>query len=123
VIAVRGTRFDVEVNQHNVTEIDVFEGLVEVARRGVLGPTVLLEPGFSTRVGMDAGPEPPSPTEDLRPEIEPSGQVVEPERQEEMGKHELASDMGERGDDDQDIGSEIEQDDRGESDLPKPPQF
>src|SRR6266481_2801947 len=70
VIAVRGTQFDVEVNSHNVTEVDVVDGLVEVYGRNATGGSVLLEPGFSTRVGMDSGPEQPEPTNEMRPEVE-----------------------------------------------------
>src|SRR6266403_2084285 len=53
VIAVRGTEFDVEVYGRNAP-----------------GGSVLLEPGFSTRVGMDSGPEQPEPTNEMRPEVE-----------------------------------------------------
>src|SRR5713226_6868116 len=70
VIAVRGTQFDVEVNPRNVTEVDVVDGLVEVYGRNATGGSVLLEPGFSTRVGMDSGPEQPQPTNEMRPEVE-----------------------------------------------------
>jgi len=70
VIAVRGTQFDVEVNPGNVTEVDVVDGLVEVYGRNAAGGSVLLEPGFSTRVGMDSGPEQPEPTNEMRPEVE-----------------------------------------------------
>ena len=70
VIAVRGTQFDVEVNARNVTEVDVVDGLVEVYGRNAAGGSVLLEPGFSTRVGMDSGPEQPEPTNEMRPEVE-----------------------------------------------------
>ncbi len=70
VIAVRGTQFDVEVNRRNVTEVDVVDGLVEVYGRNATGGSVLLEPGFSTRVGMDSGPEQPEPTNEMRPEVE-----------------------------------------------------
>src|SRR6267154_726079 len=70
VIAVRGTQFEVEVNAHNVTEVDVVDGLVEVYGRNATGGSVLLEPGFSTRVGMDSGPELPEPTNEMRPEVE-----------------------------------------------------
>jgi len=70
VIAVRGTQFDVEVNLGNVTEVDVVDGLVEVYGRNAAGGSVLLEPGFSTRVGMDSGPEQPEPTNEMRPEVE-----------------------------------------------------
>jgi hypothetical protein len=70
VIAVRGTQFDVEVNPRNVTEVDVVDGLVEVYGRNASGGSVLVEPGFSTRVGMDSGPEQPEPTNEMRPEVE-----------------------------------------------------
>src|SRR5712691_9591430 len=70
VIAVRGTQFDVEVNQRNVTEVDVLDGLVEVYGRNAAGGSVLLDPGFSTRVGMDSSPEQPEPTNEMRPEVE-----------------------------------------------------
>jgi hypothetical protein len=70
VIAVRGTQFDVEVNPRNITEVDVVDGLVEVFGRNATGGSVLLEPGFSTRVGMDSGPEQPEPTNEMRPEVE-----------------------------------------------------
>ena len=70
VIAVRGTEFDVEVNRRNVTEVDVIDGLVEVSGRNPAWGSVLLEPGFSTRVGIDSGPEQPEPTNEMRPEVE-----------------------------------------------------
>src|SRR6266478_4870173 len=70
VIAVRGTQFYVEVNARNVTEVDVVDGLVEVHGRNAAGGSILLEPGFSTRVGMDSGPEQPEPTNEMRPEVE-----------------------------------------------------
>src|SRR5712692_656574 len=70
VIAVRGTQFEVEVNSHNVTEVDVVDGLVEVYGRNATRGSVLLEPGFSTRVGIDSGPEQPEPTHEMRPEVE-----------------------------------------------------
>src|SRR6266478_1408922 len=85
VIAVRGTEFDVEVNPRNVTEVDVVEGLVEVYGRNAPGGSVLLEPGFSTRVGMDSGPEQPEPTNEMRPEVE----RPEPGENEMSGKSEL----------------------------------
>jgi hypothetical protein len=85
VIAVRGTQFDVEVNPRNVTEVDVVDGLVEVYGRNAAGGSVLLEPGFSTRVGMDAGPEQPEPTNEMRPEVE----RPEPGENEISGKSEL----------------------------------
>ncbi len=85
VIAVRGTEFDVEVNSRNVTEVDVVDGLVEVYGRNATGGSVLLEPGFSTRVGMDSGPEQPEPTNEIRPEVE----RPEPGENEINGKSEL----------------------------------
>jgi len=85
VIAVRGTQFDVEVNPRNVTEVDVVDGLVEVYGRNAVGGSVLLEPGFSTRVGMDSGPEQPEPTNEIRPEVE----RPEPGENEISGKSEL----------------------------------
>jgi hypothetical protein len=85
VIAVRGTEFDVEVNPRNVTEVDVVDGLVEVYGRNAAGGSVLLEPGFSTRVGMDSGPEQPEPTNEMRPEVE----RPEPGENEISGKSEL----------------------------------
>lgn len=64
---VRGTHFDVEVNSRNVTEVDVVDGLVEVYGRTGTRGSVLLEPGFSTRVGMGLDPEQPEPTDEIRP--------------------------------------------------------
>lgn len=52
VIAVRGTRFDVEVNRTGISEIDVFDGLVEVGSATLPGVSVLVSPGMSTRVGV-----------------------------------------------------------------------
>lgn len=70
IIAVRGTRFDVEVNRSGISEVDVFQGLVEVASRTVPGTSVLVRPGMSTRVGMYARPEAPVPTREIRPDVE-----------------------------------------------------
>jgi len=85
VIAVRGTQFDVEVDRRSVTEVDVIDGLVEVSGRKPGAGTVLLEPGFSTRVGLDSGPEQPVPTNEMRPEVE----RPEPGENETSGKAEL----------------------------------
>ena len=85
VIAVRGTQFEVEVNRQNVTEVDVIDGLVEVSGRNPAAGSVLLEPGFSTRVGLDSGPEQPEPTNEMRPEVE----RPEPGENEISGKSEL----------------------------------
>ena len=68
IVAVRGTRFEVEVNNHKVTEVDVEQGLVQVTGRAASEPSVLLEPGFSTRVGLDRIPEAPVPTSRIRPD-------------------------------------------------------
>jgi hypothetical protein len=89
VIAVRGTQFDVEVNPRNVTEVDVVDGLVEVHARNAPGGSVLLEPGFSTRVGIDSGPEQPEPTNEMRPEVE----RPDPGENETTGKSELEIDF------------------------------
>lgn len=85
VIAVRGTQFDVEVSRHAVTEVDVIDGLVEVSGRNPALGSVLVEPGFSTRVGLDSGPEHPQPTNEIRPEVE----RPEPGENEISGKSEL----------------------------------
>src|SRR6266403_3143175 len=85
VIAVRGTQVEVEVNSRNITEVDVVDGLVEVYGRNAAGGSVLLEPGFSTRVGLDSDPEQPEPTNEMRPEVE----RPEPGENEMSGKSEL----------------------------------
>ena len=96
VIAVRGTEFDVEVNLRNVTEVDVVDGIVEVYGQNAVGGSVLLQPGYSTRVGIDSGPEQPEPTNEMRPEVE----RPEPGENEISGKSELEGDF-ERGEVDQ----------------------
>src|SRR5258707_377606 len=100
VIAVRGTQFEVEGNSRNVTEVDVVDGLVEVYGRNAAGGSVLLEPGFSTRVGLDSGPEQPAPTNEMRPEVERS----EPAEKEMSGKSELEVEF-ERAEIDRDVES------------------
>jgi FecR protein len=58
VITVRGTRFSVEVDKKERTQVEVYEGLVEVA--GFFhGAPVMLRPGFSTGVEHNRAPEPP----------------------------------------------------------------
>lgn len=58
VITVRGTRFSVEFSKKQKTQVEVYEGLVEVA--GFLqGAPVLLRPGFSTGVDLNRDPEVP----------------------------------------------------------------
>lgn len=69
IVAVRGTRFEVEVNPHGVTEVDVEQGIVQVTARYATDRYVTLEPGFSTRVGPDMIPEPPVPTDRMRPDV------------------------------------------------------
>jgi ferric-dicitrate binding protein FerR (iron transport regulator) len=76
VIAVRGTRFDVEVNASGVSEIDVFEGLVEVGSSTLPGVSVLVSPGMSTRVGIGMPPEAPVPTREIRPDVEAPDQMA-----------------------------------------------
>lgn len=76
VIAVRGTRFDVEVNGRGVSEVDVFDGLVEVASTATSGSSVLVSPGFSTRVGIGTPPEPPVPTGEIRPSVEAPDEIA-----------------------------------------------
>jgi hypothetical protein len=73
VIAVRGTQFEVEVNQRQETEVDVIEGLVEVIGRNS-GTSVLVGPGSSTRLGVNTPPETPRPTAEIRPNMANFGQ-------------------------------------------------
>ena len=79
VIAVRGTRFDVEVNKRGVSEIDVFDGLVEVASVTAAGHSVLVRPGFSTRVGTGTAPEAPVPTGEIRPGVNAPDEIARAE--------------------------------------------
>jgi hypothetical protein len=69
IVAVRGTRFYVEVNSHEVTEVDVEQGTVQVTSLKDPDDFVLVKPGFSTRVGPDMIPEVPSPTDNIRPDL------------------------------------------------------
>jgi hypothetical protein len=87
VIAVRGTRFDVEVNGRGVSEVDVFDGLVEVAATGIPGSSVLVSPGFSTRVGIGTAPEPPVPTQEIRPGLEAPNEMAKQEFARELALH------------------------------------
>jgi hypothetical protein len=101
VIAVRGTRFDVEVNGRGVSEVDVFDGLVEVASAAVPGSAVLVSPGFSTRVGMGTPPEPPVPTREIRPGVEAPEEMAKLEFARERAAQSdrtLESELGERPD-------------------------
>jgi hypothetical protein len=76
VIAVRGTRFDVEVNSSGISEVDVFDGLVEVGSSTLPGTSVLVSPGMSTRVGIGLPPETPMPTREIRPDVEVPDQLA-----------------------------------------------
>ncbi len=107
VISVRGTRFLVEVNRHNVTEVDVEEGLVEIESVSGLGAPVLVGPGFSGRVGENSAPEPARPTRELRPELERPDRDGDKERDDERAdragagakegnEHDQQQDMDER---------------------------
>jgi len=101
VIAVRGTRFDVEVNGRGVSEVDVFDGLVEVASSTIPGYSVLVSPGFSTRVGMGTPPEPPVPTGEIRPGVEAPEEMAKLEFAREraaQSDRSLESELGERPD-------------------------
>jgi hypothetical protein len=102
VIAVRGTRFDVEVNRNGVSEIDVFEGLVEVASAKLPGVSVLVSPGMSTRVGVGTAPETPVPTREIRPDVEVPDQMAKLEFAREkalQAEHTWDIESGERRDD------------------------
>lgn len=70
VISVRGTKFDVEVDRRGFTEVDVDEGVVELEATSGRGESVMISAGFSSRVGMETGPEVPRPTQDLRPQLD-----------------------------------------------------
>jgi hypothetical protein len=70
VISVRGTKFDVEVDRRGFTEVDVEEGVVELEAVTGRGESVMITAGFSSRVGMETGPEVPRPTQDLRPQLD-----------------------------------------------------
>ena len=73
VISVRGTQFEVEVDRRGFTEVDVDEGVVELEALSGLGQSVMITAGFSSRVGMETGPETPRPTRDLRPQLDRPG--------------------------------------------------
>jgi hypothetical protein len=73
VISVRGTKFEVEVDRRGFTEVDVDEGVVELEALNGQGESVMITAGFSSRVGMETGPETPRPTRDLRPMLDRPG--------------------------------------------------
>jgi len=68
VIAVRGTQFEVIVNKRHQTQVDVFQGQVEVIGKSS-GKSVFVGPGSSTHVGMNTPPEAPRPTAALHPDM------------------------------------------------------
>lgn len=73
VISVRGTKFDVEVDRRGFTEVDVDEGVVELEAVTGRGESVLINAGFSSRVGSEGMPETPRPTHDFRPQLDRPG--------------------------------------------------
>ncbi len=99
VVAVRGTRFDVIVSHQGVTEVDVFRGLVEVAGVGIPGKSVLVRPGYSTRVAVGKPPIPPVPTYEIRPGASPPNPTIGTEFEREAREetlHASESEMGAR---------------------------
>jgi FecR protein len=73
VISVRGTKFEIEVDRRGFTEVDVDEGVVELEALSGRGESVMITAGFSSRVGMETGPETPRPTRDMRPLLDRPG--------------------------------------------------
>lgn len=59
IIAVRGTIFDVRVDQEATTQVGVEEGLVSVAELGAPQAEVFVSPGFATTVQRGQSPAPP----------------------------------------------------------------
>jgi FecR protein len=59
VITVRGTQFSVEVNKKQKTYVEVYEGVVEVEGTAPGSRPVLIQPGYSTQVSMNRGPDQP----------------------------------------------------------------
>src|SRR6202000_2776173 len=51
----------------------VDEGTVELEAATGRGDPVMITAGFSSRVGMETGPETPRPTQDLRPQLDRPG--------------------------------------------------
>ncbi|HET9838256.1 MAG TPA: FecR family protein [Candidatus Angelobacter sp.] len=94
VISVRGTKFDVEVDRRGFTEVDVDEGVVELESLNGLGESVMITAGFSSRAGMETGPETPRPTRDLRPLLDRPGRhdLKNSNDDDDPVKHLLASD-------------------------------
>ncbi len=130
VISVRGTRFDVEVNRRNVTEVDVQEGVVQLQGINGIGMPVQITAGMSSRVDLNTGPEAPRPTEELRPEVE-RPESKGKEQKEELDRdsndlvQKLRADDRERQEETEGMpssGTETEQQDQkaDPSDLPDP---
>ena len=85
--------------------MDVFDGLVEVASSTIPGSSVLVSPGFSTRVGIGTAPEPPVPTGEIRPGVEAPEEMAKLEFARERAAQSdrtLESELGERPDSEQD---------------------
>jgi hypothetical protein len=59
LIAVRGTRFSVRVDENEATSVAVEEGVVSVRNRALAGEEILLRRGERTRVRQGVAPEPP----------------------------------------------------------------
>jgi hypothetical protein len=66
VITVRGTRFEVEVTKKKRTYVRVFEGVVEVQGLITGGHSVMIQPGFLTRVDLDGEPQPQKRMQEMR---------------------------------------------------------
>jgi hypothetical protein len=73
VISVRGTRFYVDVDQQKTTQVDVVEGVVELASAKGIGAPVVIQAGSSSRVSESSAPEPAQPTQDLQKQSGNSG--------------------------------------------------
>lgn len=66
VITVRGTRFEVEVTKKKRTYVRVFEGVVEVQGLITGAHSVMIQPGFLTRVDLDGEPQPQQRMQEMR---------------------------------------------------------
>jgi hypothetical protein len=93
VITVRGTKFLVEVNPAQVTEVDVLEGVVEVTGVHQPAKSVVLEPGFSTRVSIEGDPESPLPTDEIGPDLDQGAENMIDSKSEEGDRFEDRDDM------------------------------
>ena len=81
--------------------MDVFDVLVEVASSTVPGSSVLVSPGFSTRLGLGTSPETPVPTGEIRPGVEAPEEIAKLEFAREWAAQSerlLESELGERTD-------------------------